>query len=284
MEIDLDCLPCFLNQTLSTCRAVGLSPETTRRAMGRVIGELQRFEQYELTTLLARRIHRILREESGRDDLYREQKETANRRIVELLESMFPQGEAPGFREAVRLAVAGNIIDLGANPELSWERVREVIDGVAERGFFIDHTDELERRVEQARHILYLADNAGEIVFDRLLLSCFPKGKTTVAVRGGPVLNDVTREDARMLGLEKLARVIDTGADLPGVVFSECGREFLSAWKDADLVISKGQGNFESLTGRADRPVFFLFMAKCRMVAERLNCRVGDCVVQGEGL
>lgn len=281
MKIALDCLPCFLNQVLATSRAISLDPVKTRKVMTRVIEELARFEQYDGTMHLARRINRIFEDETGRSDMYEQQKSSANRWMLKLTAQMFPDGKPTSFKESVRLAVAGNIIDLGANPDLSSKQVLQAIDKVVDADFFIDHTAELKLSVDRAKKILYVGDNAGEIVFDRMLVSMLPPGQVTFCVRGRPVLNDATRTDADTVVMGEIARIIDTGTDYPGVVFSESSDEFKQTWDEADLVISKGQGNFESLIDCKDKPVFFLFMAKCSKVADMLGCRIGDYIVFG---
>ena len=130
----------------------------------------------------------------------------------------------------------------------------------------------------KAERILYLADNAGEIVLDQLLIEQLPRERITVAVRGAPVLNDATMEDARSTGLTKLVRVIDNGMDAPGTLLDLCSAEFVAAFQNADLIISKGQGNFESLIDHCGANIYFLFMAKCGLVADRVGCPLGSFV------
>ncbi len=280
MKIALDCLPCFVNQVLSTSRVLSLDDSTTRKTMVRVLETLSHFEEYGGTTLMAQHIQRILREETGSSDLFAEAKDKANRWMTQILSERFPEGKAENFQEALQLAVAGNIIDLGAHPELSAEKVLETIANVADAGFAIDRSELLQHALSKADKILYIGDNAGEIVFDKLLISHLPKGKVTFAVRGAPVLNDITRKDARTVGMEMVARIVDTGVDLPGVLLEQSSKEFRQAWAEADLVLAKGQGNFESLCeDDVDRPVFFLFMAKCNKVAQMIGCNVGDYIV-----
>ena len=138
---------------------------------------------------------------------------------------------------------------------------------------------ELADAADRARDILYLADNAGEIVFDRLLIEQLPPGRVTVAVKGGPVLNDATRSDAAVAGLNELAEVIDNGSDAPGTLLGDCSHSFRERFDRADLVIAKGQGNYETLSD-ARKDVFFLLKAKCPVIAHHLGCDVGRTVVQ----
>lgn len=280
MKVSLDCLPCFLNHALVTARRLKLSEAATKRIMLRVIKEIEVFETFKVTTLLTRRIQDILIEETGRRDLYEEEKHQANAWALEFLNERL-NGKVPlGFAEAVRLAVAGNIIDLGANPNLKTEAVRESLECVVHSGFHVDHIDRLERAVTQAKRILYLGDNAGEIVFDKLLISKMPTGRVHFVVRGGPILNDVTRRDAEEVGMSQVAQVVDTGAPLSGILLAHCSPAFRALWQDADLVISKGQGNYESLCeDESGKRIFFLFMAKCRKATEKLQCPLNSYLV-----
>ena len=138
--------------------------------------------------------------------------------------------------------------------------------------------EEFRRAVRRATRILYIADNAGEIVFDKLVLEMLPREKVTVAVRGKPVLNDATREDAEAVGVTDLVEVIDTGSDAPGILLEDCSPEFQAAFREADLVLAKGQGNLESLL-QGPKEVFFLLRVKCEIVGRQLGRQTGDLVL-----
>ena len=133
--------------------------------------------------------------------------------------------------------------------------------------------------VAAAADVLYLADNAGEIVFDRLLIEQIGPGRTTVVVRGAPTINDATMADAEMTGLTGAVEVIDNGSDAPGTILEDCSPEFRDRFERADLVLSKGQGNYETLSGVAGN-IFFLLQAKCPLIARHLDCPVGAMVVR----
>ncbi|HQL22759.1 MAG TPA: ARMT1-like domain-containing protein, partial [Opitutaceae bacterium] len=184
---------------------------------------------------------------------------------------------ADSFAAAVRLAIAGNIIDLGAKSGLTEDEARQTAATALEQPL-IGALAELREAVSRARRILYLCDNAGEIVFDRVLIGQLPRGAVTVAVRGHAVINDATREDAEAAGLAELAEVIDNGSAMPGTVLADCSPEFRRRFAEADLVIAKGQGNYESL--HAERaPLFCLFRVKCAIVATHCGHPVGSHVV-----
>ena len=146
----------------------------------------------------------------------------------------------------MRLAIAGNIMDLAVKTNLGEDEVLASFDDCLAAPLDC-HIDEFARAVEKADDILYLTDNAGEIVFDRLLVEQLPRKKVTMAVRGKPVINDATMEDAEYTGLTKVVKIIDNGSDAPGTILSDCSRDFRRHFEQADLIISKGQGNYETL-------------------------------------
>ena len=127
-----------------------------------------------------------------------------------------------------------------------------------------------------------MADNAGETVFDRILIEEIKKGDSNkeiiYAVKESPAINDALIEDAYYCGIDRIAKVISSGSDAPGTVLSLCSKKFLKLYRNADMIISKGQGNFEALSN-AKRPIFFMFMAKCPVIAREVNCKIGDVIL-----
>ncbi len=225
--------------------------------------------------LMAARIHRRLRELTGVADPYAAARNDQNCMALALLpelEAMVAAADDP-FDTAVRLAIAGNIIDLGVKGDVKKTDVRESIQDSLAHGISGD-LEEFRAAVEKAERILYLADNAGELVFDRLLLQRLPRERVVLAVRGAPVINDVTLADAEQCGITGLVAVVDNGSDAPGTVLAECSQEFRSIFRAADMIISKGQGNFETLNDE-EANIFFLFKVKCRLVAEHTGLRLG---------
>jgi uncharacterized protein with ATP-grasp and redox domains len=229
---------------------------------------------------MAEHIHRVISEAVGEQDPYRDVKRDFTEFSLRLLPQLRDEvvGALDPFSVAVRLAVAGNIIDFGANHDVTRDHVREAIDWALSALLDRSVLEDLRAAVDKASSILYLADNAGEIVFDRLLLERIPVGRVVFVVKGGPVLNDATREDAEAAGLTDLVRVIDNGSTAPGTLLEECDDDFRRLFAEADVVIAKGQGNYESLND-AERQIFFLFKAKCEMVARHVGCEVGQMVV-----
>jgi len=233
---------------------------------------------------MGQRIHRLLREATHNADPYREVKRHSNTLALALYPALKERIRASPdpFATAVSLAIAGNMIDFGCRSNLDDDEVHAAIDAATESSLDEVALADLRRAVERADDILYLADNAGEIVFDRLLIEEMPTDRVILAVRGGPVINDATREDAETAGLNSLVTVMDNGSDVPGTILESCSPAFQARFAQSDLVIAKGQGNYETLCGEDPR-IHFLFKAKCPVIARDVGCDVGRMVVCHKG-
>jgi len=218
---------------------------------------------------------------SGISDPFEQEKAESNRIALELYNEWKPRvtASAHPFEVALRLSIAGNIMDYGANNSFD---IHQTIAHVNAADFAIDHSSLLEQAISRAKKILYLGDNAGEIVFDKLFLETISHPDVTFVVRGGIALNDATLHDAEAIGMDSVARVITNGFDAPSTVLEECSPEFLTAYHSADLIISKGQGNLEGLIDENDPRIFFLLMVKCELMAEKLNVTKGSFVVYNQ--
>ncbi len=224
---------------------------------------------------MAQRIHRRLREMTGVTDPYRETKDWQNRIVMELIPALWAEVEAANdsLLMAARLAIAGNVIDVGSNGNLTEAGVRQALKQALVEPFF---GEELRFReaVAQAKSILYIADNAGEIVIDRLLVDQLLPREITFVVRGSPILNDVTMIDAITVGLDQVVTVIDNGSDAPGTILADCNKAVRDRFSTVDLIIAKGQGNFETLSNESGN-IFFLFKVKCMVIAELVGQPIG---------
>jgi hypothetical protein len=275
MKTALDCVPCLLRQALEAARFVSDDPASHRRVVRRVLAELSEFDLSEPPPVAAAGIHRLVREIAGVSDPYEETKRRFTARALEMLPELrerVRRSDDP-FAAAVRFAVAGNIVDLGVNGGLTHDDVDRALSRAMAAPLDEAALAELRQAAARVRDgagtILYLADNAGEIVFDRLLLEQLAGARLKVAVKGGAVINDATRRDAEQAGIGEIAEIIDTGSDTPGVVLEETGDGFREEFGRAGLVIAKGQGNYEALS-EAPREVFFLLMVKCDVLASDL--------------
>jgi uncharacterized protein with ATP-grasp and redox domains len=230
---------------------------------------------------MGQHIHRRLRELTGVKDPYRAAKARQNRLALRLLPELRAalKSASDPLGLAARLAIAGNIIDMGAVGDISLAGVRKAVRQAMTEPLDGDFAG-FKAAAKKAGSILYLADNAGEIVFDRLLIERLGPKRVTVAVRGAPVLNDALMSDARAAGLDKIVKVIDNGSDAPGTLLEETSEDFNRIFKRAEMVIAKGQGNYETLS-EAPRPVWFLFKAKCPMIAARAGVPLGAQALAG---
>ncbi|MBN2428137.1 MAG: DUF89 family protein [Deltaproteobacteria bacterium] len=281
MQTYLDCLPCLVRQTIEAVRMASDDAALQENICRLAMEEMSRIDFSSPPPLLAQQIHRLLRRETGGDP-YREAKEQANHLALSLLprlEEKVRKSAAP-LETALRLAIAGNIIDMGVgfSPQFEEKLLYDTIDHALGTPFKAD-IEALSAAVEKAETILYLIDNAGEIVFDRLLIALLPMKKITAVVKSTPIINDATMTDAETAGLPKMVRVRDNGSDAPGTVLASCSPEFLDLYQGAELIIAKGQAHYETLN-EENKDIFFLLKAKCPVVAEDLQCHVGDMVLR----
>lgn len=276
------CLPCFLNQIRKTAEVAGLSREKTieiERAAAKFIWK--NLEPEKSPGHNATYIHRIFKKMSGVEDPYRILKDKYNSIALKLepqLRKEIYEKAEDRLAAAIKLAALGNVIDFGVPNAFDLE---EEIKNFFKTPFAYFDEAILERFLVSGKTVLYVADNAGEIVFDKFLMKELKERglRVVLAVRGGPILNDATVEDAVKTGANEIAdELITTGKDYIGVDFEFASEEFKKAWERAYFVISKGQANFETLDGVDDKDIFFILKAKCEPVALELRCNVGDLV------
>ena len=282
MKTYLDCFPCILRQTLEAARYVNTPPEQVELLFNEVFDRLGEFDRSTPPPVMGGQIHRRIRELTGNQDPYLQVKRHFNVVAQQVLPDLVRRGgtAVDPLETAVRLAIGGNIIDFGVGASVTEEVVRKALDESLSQPLLGD-LGAFRQAIEAAGQILYLLDNAGEIVFDRHLIEALPKGRVTAVVRGSPVLNDVTHADAEQTGLKEIVRVIDNGTDQPGTFLQQCSPEFLEAFAQADLVIAKGQGNYESLSP-SPKHTFFLLKAKCVVIARDIGCPQGSLVMHEE--
>lgn len=284
MKSYLDCFPCFCKQTLEAVRYVTDDPAVHERALRGVLKAASEMKLQSTPPEMGRYIHNLVRKLSGNADPYEKVKAEYNAAALALypkLKEAVREAKDP-LETAVRLAIAGNIIDFGATPGLQQASVWKVVDEALTQPLPGCGIPAFRAAVERAERILYLGDNAGEIVFDRLLVEELGTEKTIFAVRGRPIVNDATMADAAAVGMTEVVRVITNGSDVPGTLLEECSPEFRDEFDRADLVISKGQGNYETLSEVPQR-IFFLLMIKCEIIARDIGFQPGSMVLARRG-
>jgi uncharacterized protein with ATP-grasp and redox domains len=272
-------MPCFIRQALDSVRLVTDDEIIHEQVIRYVLKLATDLDMSQSPPAIGWWIHRLIRNMTGNDDPYRESKKRFNHQALEIcsdLEDTVGSLEDP-LETAIRLAIAGNIIDLGVKTMLAESDIEKVITDCLKADFDKSAIEEFKNAIDRAERILYLTDNAGEIVFDKLLIEQLPLEKVTVAVRGKPVINDATMEDAEFAGLTKLVEVIDNGSDAPGTILEACSEEFRRRFEQSDLIISKGQGNYETLSDK-QKDIFFILKVKCPVIARNLGCEVGEMI------
>ncbi|MFP4028022.1 MAG: damage-control phosphatase ARMT1 family protein [Candidatus Brocadiia bacterium] len=282
MKTFFDCVPCFIQQTLDAARMATEDKTVQEEILRSVLEETAHLSFSETPPHMARRIHRIIRECSGCSDPYAAVKRHFNELALGELEELRSRVEdSPNpFETAVRLAIAGNIIDFGVASWDSESPLWDTIEEVLERPFDINDLPRFHAAVEEADEILYLGDNTGEIVLDQLLIEQLPTERVVYAVKGAPIINDATLQDARETGMVDLVEVVENGSDAPGTILDLCNESFRELFWQSDLVISKGQANYETLSKNGKAGLFFLLKVKCPVVARDLNCEIGSIIVR----
>ena len=287
MRTYLDCYPCFLRQALHAARMAGADEHQQQVVLDLVLDLLRQIEPSSTPPEIGDQVHRLVRQEVSDDDPYRAIKEASTRHAQSLyprMKALLVEADDP-LDVAVRLSIAGNIIDAAPDREYDlWDTVERVLVqpfAIDDGGAFREALARVDQGVGTTP-VLYLADNAGETVFDRVLIEALDI-PVTYAVKGGPTLNDATREDALAAGVDQVAEVVSTGSDAPGTVLDRargraCSDEFRRLYDNAELVIAKGQANYETLSEEGPK-VFCLLQTKCPVIARDVGVPVGSIVL-----
>jgi len=289
MKTYLECIPCFFKQALEAARLSGANSRTQKKILDEVALSMPKFPLSASPPEMARVIHRIVKKITAKDDPYAKIKEKSNKlalKVYPRLKEKISRSQ-DSLLTALELAIAGNIIDYGVKNSIDVKKeldkiLNEENKVIRKESKSIFNYRGFKSVLKKSQNILYLADNAGEVLFDRILIEEMKKTNKDkdiiYVVKEKPIINDALIEDARVAGIQKYAKIISSGVDTPGTVLSLCSSEFLKMYRRAEMIISKGQGNFEALSN-SKRPIFFLFMAKCPVVAQDMRCKVGDIIL-----
>ena len=290
MKTYLDCIPCFYRQALDAARIAGADEIKQKQIVDKISQLIPDFPLEASPPEMGRVIHSLVGKISGVKDPFKEVKENSNKFALKLYPKLKQEinNSEDRLLTAVKLSIIGNIIDYGAKDSLD---VPKEIDYLFQGNFKTDNKNnsiifkykQFKEALNEVDTLIYLADNAGEVVFDRLLIEELVEesGKEIIyVVKGKPIINDALIEDALFCGINRTAKVISSGSDAPGTLLKYCSPEFIRLYQKAELIISKGQGNYEALS-EEDRPIFFLFRAKCPVIAKDVGCKVGDMVLIG---
>ncbi len=281
MKLEPECVACIFSQALRVCQTLGIDKQTTKRVLDEVASMVPGFSFSQTPPQVAADVYPRIADILGVDDIYRDYKAEAVRHAASIADTVEKRvfGARNRFHAALKASVAGNVIDLAATHSFSLE---EEVARVFETPFAVDDSEELYRALLDAKRLLFIGDNAGEHLFDRILLRIiaeeFPQIETGYAVRGRPIINDITLKEAKEAGIDKVARIIDSGVDTPGFDLQRLSEEARKFYESADLVIAKGMGNYESMNDTSTKPTFYLLKVKCSVVASSLNRNIGDII------
>ena len=283
MKVHYECASCFLRQAREALDLAtdddDLKMQVTEKTNKILCSE---FKKGAVANEIGTRIHRTIKRETGNSDPYHDLREKSDDIAMQFL----PQVEKileedKSLKNYLKAAIAGNVLDFGA---LGLESdIEGLVMSTVEKDLSIDHSPQLEMELKKAKNVLYLADNVGEIVFDKLLIKKIHEYdvEVTVALKKDPILNDACIKEALDVGLDEVAHLTTTGTDSIGVIYHDLSDDFKQEFEDADLVIAKGLGNYEGLgeMDMGDKPVFCLLNAKCRPIARDIGVELGDNVV-----
>ena len=276
MEITLDCLPCMLKQVTEASKMATDDTSIHEKIMLDAIGVLSDYKSCRCSPELAEKMHGVVKRHSKNRDPYAAVKLRDIKSAVDvypLLKSYLQGGDGDLYR-ALKIAATGNIIDSAIYSSVN---IKGCVEDELQKGFVICDIESLEDKLKRAKTLLIIGDNAGETVFDKVLAEYLLRFKISItyAVRSAPIINDATVKEAYESGLDCCADIISTGCGAPGAILEKCGDEFVSLFNSSDLVISKGQGNYEALSD-CERNIYFLLKAKCPVISKKLGIKTND--------
>lgn len=277
MQTTLSCIPCLIKQGIKIADFLNVDDLQSEEMMREILDSLRKEDYKNTPPHLAKKVYSIICKFVQTDDPYKEIKEYYNKELLGMEDNLKEMiaDSSDSFNSALKFAITGNIIDFGTEFQITKEFIFEKMEEVHQKQLRINDSIEMYEKLKNSKTLLYLGDNCGEIVMDKIFIqhikNIFPNLNITYGVRGKPIINDVTREDAKMVKMEEVAEILDNGDGAPGTVMKDVKDEFKKFFYASDIVIAKGQGNYETLSGIDREDVYLLFMAKCDVVAKKMD-------------
>jgi len=284
MKTHLECIPCFIKQSLESARMATDDEKIQTEVLKNVMKHLQNISFTNSPPEISREVHQIIRKVTKSKDPYKKVKDQSNKMAKEeypRLKKLMRESDDP-LLMAIKLSIVGNVIDFGTMNRFNLD---DMIDNAIKKEFDESSYSEFKKTLEKSETVLFLADNTGEIFFDKLLLEELKnkQKKITYVVKANPIINDATLEDVHFAGIDKLATIIqgDAGQKLssPGMILPYASKQFMELFESSDMVISKGQGNYEGLSD-VNRKAFFMLVVKCPLVAQDINDEIGKLILK----
>lgn len=281
MKIEQTCVGCILAQSERVCDAIEADSDLRKKITQYVNGASEHFDFSQSPPEVASDVYEAMAEFAHREDLYAELKAHATARALAFVPALHVtlNNSDDKLTTLLKIAVAGNVIDLAA--EVSFD-LDEELDKIFHTRFGIDDVALLKRQLSKAKTLLYIGDNVGEHIFDYLaietLQQLYPDLHVSYMVRGNPIINDVTIKEAKEAGFDTLCELVDSGVNTPGFVYERANLQAQKLFDSADLVITKGMGNYECLSPSPRDNLLYLLKVKCIVVANSLGREVGDII------
>jgi len=281
MFIDEACVTCIINQSVKVADAINASDELENFLVSTVTSMSGEFSFTKTPPEIAADVYEKMAFIAQKEDLYDEVKRLSTEKALSFVSplKLKLQESSDRLLTATKIAVAGNVIDLAAAVEFDLE---EELERVFETAFAHDDFIKLQTELTKAETVLIIGDNVGEHIFDfmfiQTLKELYPNAIYSYMVRGNPIINDVTMKEAKEAGFDKLCNLVDSGVNTPGFAYSRANIESQKLFESADLVISKGMGNYECMSESHRKNICFLLKVKCEVVASSLNATVGDII------
>ncbi len=285
MKIELECISCIFNQALRVTKELNLSPKKAKELLDRSALILPKFDLSKTPPQNATLIYKEISDFLKTKDIYKKLKLNSikeAKKFIPIVKNYLKDAKNidDRFKIATKVAVAGNVIDLAS--EFRFD-LKEEIEKVLNVTFAIDHVTFLYDRLKESKTVVYLADNAGENIFDEMYLNTikdiFKNIQIYYFVRSEPIINDISIDDIKEDdSIHHVAKVIDSGVKTPGIIIEDLNKSAREIFEKADCIISKGMGNFECLNETLNYPIFYLLKVKCNVVANELNLKLGDII------
>lgn len=281
MKIDEACIGCIINQSVKVANAINASESLSHELTSTVEAMSKDFSKNDAPPEIASYVYEKMAQIANKYDLYDEVKEHSTIKALSFIPFLKEKLTLSDNKllTATKIAVAGNVIDLAAEVEFDLE---EELEKIFDTHFSHNDFDNLQKSLESAKKVLVLGDNVGEHIFDYLFIETlqelYPDVAFSYMVRGNPIINDVTMKEAKEAKFDELCELVDSGVNTPGFTYERANKYSKELFDNADLVVSKGMGNYECLTPSHRQNICFLLKVKCNVVANSLGKEVGDIV------
>lgn len=274
MFFDPACIPCIVKQAYNSAKIfTNGNKDIQFKIVKKVCAEVINFDEDSGAPMFSKTMQSVIEKYCGEENPYKKIKEENIKKAEKyfMFMKMMIEDSKDKLDTAMRAAIIGNVIDFGANPDFD---IDYEMNRIASNNIDLSALPKFKEDYKKADTILYIGDNYEEAFFDKFLLNELLPKKIVFAVRSKPILNDITLEDAKRLEIDKICEVMESGSTIAGTDLNECTPEFLDIYHKADIVIAKGQGNYESLINE-NRPIYFLFKVKCKVISDRCRYPIG---------